>query len=201
LGQEVYNPLWEAVLEAEFPVNIHILSSNYDTHALLDAAWPSLEQRAVKPVNSVQMELSNSRFISNIVVSDVLLRYPELKFVSVESGVGWIPYVLERVDYEYRERIEGLEEPPRPSAMEMFRRNVFACFWFETAGPKLLLDYLGVDNVMWESDFPHPTCLYPSPLERTAEVLKDLPADHIRKIMQDNAMKLYRLTPPERLSC
>jgi uncharacterized protein len=196
LGDEVYNPLWEAVIEAQFPVNIHILSTNYDAHALLDAAWPSLEKRAIKPVNSVQMELSNSRFISNIVVSDVLLRYPELRFVSVESGIGWIPYVLERVDYEYRERFEGIGEPERPPALEMFRRHIYACFWFESAGPKHLLDYLGVDNVMWESDFPHPTCLYPSPLERSAEVLGDLPADTLRKIMQDNAAQLYRVELP-----
>ena len=196
LGQPDWNPLWEAVIEAELPVNIHILSTNYDAHAEASAAWPSLEKRAVKPVNSVQMELSNSRFISNIVVSDLLLNYPELKFVSVESGLGWVPYVLERIDFEYRETFKGIGEPTRPSAFEMFRRNVFCTFWFESGGPKLLLDYLGVDNVMWESDFPHPTCLYPSPIERTVEALRDLPHDSIRKIMQDNAVKLYKLDLP-----
>jgi uncharacterized protein len=196
LGQPDWDPLWEVVTGYDLPVNIHILSTNYDAHALTDAAWPSLEQRAVKPVNSVQMELSNSRFISNIVVSDVLLKWPTIKFVSVESGVGWIPYVLERVDYEYREKLPGLEVPERPSAFEMFRRHIYACFWFETAGPLYLLDYLGVDNVMWESDFPHPTALYPSSVERTVEVMKGLSPATIRKVMQDNAVNLYKLDVP-----
>ena len=196
LGQPDWNPLWEAVIEADLPVNIHILSTNYDHHAEASAAWPSLEARAIKPVNSVQMELSNSRFVSNIVVSDLLINYPELKFVSVESGLGWVPYVLERVDYEYRETFKGIGVPDRPTALEMFRRNVFCTFWFEFAGPNYLLDYLGVDNVMWESDFPHPTCLYPSPVERTAAAIGDLPAESIRKIMQDNAVKLYKLDLP-----
>jgi uncharacterized protein len=196
LGESHWNPLWEALVEADLPVNIHILSSNYDARALATAAWPSLETRAKKPVNCVQMELSNSTFISNILLSDLLVNYPQLKFVSVESGVGWIPYVLERIDYEYFESFEGVALPDRPSAREMFRNNVYCTFWFEYAGPTFLLDYLGVDNVMWSSDFPHPTCLYPSPIERTAESLKHLPAESVRRIMQDNAVELYKLDLP-----
>src|SRR5262249_59017344 len=103
-------------------INIHVGAANsaVDHHA---TAWPSLEPRALKPVNSVQMELANSRFISNLVVSDVLTKWPKLRWVSVESGIGWIPYVLERVDYEYREEFPDLPVPDRPSAREMFRRN------------------------------------------------------------------------------
>jgi predicted TIM-barrel fold metal-dependent hydrolase len=73
----------------------------------------------------------------------------------------------------------------------MFRRNIYACFWFEEAGPLRLLDDLGADNVMWESDFPHPTCLYPDPVTRTLEVLRDVDPAVVRKVMQDNAARLY----------
>jgi predicted TIM-barrel fold metal-dependent hydrolase len=142
------------------------------------------------------MELANSRFISNLVVSDVLLKWPKLKWVSVESGIGWIPYVLERVDYEYREEFPDLPVPDRPSAREMFRRHIYGCFWFEYAGPHYLVEYLGADNVMWETDFPHPTCLHPSPVERSAEILGDLDPVILRKIMQDNAVGLYKLPLP-----
>jgi predicted TIM-barrel fold metal-dependent hydrolase len=197
LGQPDWNPLWEALVDAELPVGIHISSSNYGTHTEVVSAWPSLEPRAVKPVNSLQMELSNSKFISNIVMSDLLLNYPQLKFVSVESGLGWLPYVLERVDYEYREEFEGLEAPTRPTALEMFRRNLYCTFWFEYAGPTFLLDYIGADTALWSSDFPHPTCVFPSPLERSAEALRDVPPESIRKIMQDNAVKLYKLDLPK----
>ncbi len=144
------------------------------------------------------MELANSRFISNLVVSDVLVRWPKLRWVSVESGIGWIPYVLERVDYEYREEFPkaGLGAPERPPAHEMFRRNIYACFWFEEAGPLRLMDDLGVDNILWESDFPHPTCLYPSPVERTLDVMRDVDPTIIRKVMQDNAARLYGIPLP-----
>lgn len=196
LGQPDWDPLYEAVTDLELPINIHVLTSNYMALTLANVAWKSLERRAVKPVNSVQMELSNSAFITNLVVSDVLLKWPKLKWVSVESGLGWLPYVLERVDYEYREEFPGLPEPERPDAFEMFRRNIYAMFWFEQAGPRFLLDYLGTDNIMWESDFPHPTSLYPSPVERTAELLKDQDPATIRKIMQDNAANLYKIELP-----
>jgi predicted TIM-barrel fold metal-dependent hydrolase len=145
----------------------------------------------------VALELDNSRFIANLVLSDVPLKWPDLKWVSVESGIGWIPYVLERIDYEYREDLPGRKPPDRPSALETFRSNIYGCFWFEHAGPVLLLDYLGADNVLWETDFPHPTSLYPSPVERTAEALRDVDRDSVRKVMQDNACRLYRLEPPE----
>jgi predicted TIM-barrel fold metal-dependent hydrolase len=144
----------------------------------------------------VQIELNNSKFISNLCVSDVILRYPNLKWVSVESGMGWIPYVLERIDYEYRETFPDLPPVTKPSALEMFRRGIYGTFWFEHAGPHRLLDYLGADNIMWETDFPHPTCLYPSPVERSAKALAGVDPTSIRKIMQDNAAKLYNIPLP-----
>ncbi|ONH27986.1 amidohydrolase family protein [Pseudofrankia asymbiotica] len=193
LGQPDWEPLYEALTDLGLPINIHVGSTNTTSEDNFKTAWPSLEKRAIKPVNSVQMELNNSKFISNLVVSDVLLKYPDLKWVSVESGIGWIPYVLERIDYEYREQFPGDPEPTRPPAFEMFRKSIYGTFWFEHAGPTMLLDYLGADNVMWETDFPHPTCLYPSPVERSAVAMKDVDPASVRKIMQDNAVKLYNL--------
>jgi predicted TIM-barrel fold metal-dependent hydrolase len=195
LGQRVWDPFYEAVTDLKFPINIHVGSTPVagEGAKLHSAAWPSLSKRAHKPVNSIQIELANSRFLSNLVVSDVLHRWPEVKWVSVESGIGWIPYVLERVDYEYLEDYVDNPAPDAPSALEMFRRNIYGCFWFETAGPTLLLDYIGADNVMWETDFPHPTCLHPEAVRRSAEALSKVGPENLRKIMQDNAAKLYNI--------
>lgn len=195
LGQRVWDPFYEAVTDLKFPINIHVGSTPVagEGAKLRSAAWPSLPKRAHKPVNSIQIELANSRFLSNLVVSDVLHRWPEVKWVSVESGIGWIPYVLERVDYEYLEDYVDNPAPDAPSALEMFRRNIYGCFWFETAGPTLLLDYIGADNVMWETDFPHPTCLHPEAVRRSAEALSKVGPENVRKIMQDNAAKLYNI--------
>jgi uncharacterized protein len=192
LGTEHWRPLYEVLEDLELPINIHIGARNWKGEQG-GAAWPSLPERAAKPVRSIQTELSNSRFISNLCASDVLIKFPKLNWVSVESGIGWIPYVLERIDYEYREEFPGGEEPELPPAKEMFQKGIFGTFWFEDAGPLALLDRIGADNVLWETDFPHPTSLFPSPVERSEEKLKDLAPDVIRKIMQDNAAKLYKI--------
>lgn len=193
LGQPDWDPLYEVLSDLELPIDIHIGSRNYSDHPAFGAAWPSLPERAAKPVRSVQTELSNSRFIANMVSSDLLIRWPKLNWVSVESGIGWIPYVLERVDYEYREEFVGVDAPALPPAKEMFQKGVYGTFWFESAGPLDLLDHMGADNIMWETDFPHPTSLYPSPVERSEEKLASLKPDVIRKIMQDNAARLYKI--------
>jgi predicted TIM-barrel fold metal-dependent hydrolase len=192
LGRAHWDPLYEVLSDLELPINIHIGARNFKGDQG-GAAWPSLSERAAKPIRSIQTELSNSRFISNICCSDVLIRWPKLNWVSVESGIGWIPYVLERVDYEYREEFVGVEAPELPPALELFQKGVYGTFWFEEAGPLDLIDRIGADNILWETDFPHPTSLYPSPVERSEEKLKDLSPDVIRKIMQDNAAKLYKI--------
>ncbi|MCU1486532.1 MAG: hypothetical protein JWN67_3278 [Actinomycetia bacterium] len=192
LGTEHWSPLYEALSDLELPINIHIGARNWKGEQG-GAAWPSLPERAAKPVRSIQTELSNSRFISNLCASDLLIRFPKLNWVSVESGIGWIPYVLERIDYEYREEFPGGDAPELPPAKELFQRGIYGTFWFEDAGPLALLDRIGADNVLWETDFPHPTSLYPSPVERSEEKLKDLDPAVIRKIVQDNAARLYKI--------
>lgn len=195
LGQPEWDPFYEAITDLQLPINIHVGAQAVAGHManFMQTAWPSLADRACKPVNSVQVELANSRFVSNLVMSDVPLRWPELKWVSVESGIGWIPYVLERVDYEFFEDFPSDPPPDRPSAFEIFRQCIYGTFWFEEAGPTLLLDYLGADNVMWETDFPHPTCLHPEAVRRSAEALKGVGPDNLRKIVQDNAAQLYHI--------
>ncbi len=89
------------------------------------------------------------------------MRYPDIKFVSVESGIGWIPFALETIDYQFMGNRVTEERPEfemLPS--EYFKRNVYACYWYEETAPRRLLDKVGVDNIMFETDFPHPSCLY-----------------------------------------
>ena len=78
---------------------------------------------------------------------------------------------------------------------EYFRSNLYATFWFEQNRNKLpaLIEAVGEDNILFETDFPHPTCMYPSPLETVAEKMTTLPEATRRKIMGENARTLYRL--------
>jgi predicted TIM-barrel fold metal-dependent hydrolase len=115
--------------------------------------------------------------------------------VSVESGVGWIPFILEALDYEMAENApaELAELGKMPS--EYFGSNMFATFWFEKGRNNLaqLIDSVGEDSILFETDFPHPTCLYPSPLETVRDKMATLPEGTQRKIYGENARKLYRI--------
>jgi predicted TIM-barrel fold metal-dependent hydrolase len=163
--------------------------------AFYKGVWPSLDHYRAHVVGAVQIEMHNGRILSNLLTSDLLERYPNTKWVSVESGIGWIPYVLERLDYQL------LDNPPRegdaafnqPSATELFHRQVYACFWFEDSGPRYLLEKIGFDNVLFETDFPHGACLYPNPIQHALDVLAPWGPEVQRKVLQDNAAKLYKL--------
>jgi predicted TIM-barrel fold metal-dependent hydrolase len=148
-------------------------------------------------IGSTMMYIANARIIANFIYSGLLDRNPALKIVSVESGIGWIPFLLNALDYQADENnITNLEMKPS----EYFKRQIFACFWFEE-GKALLEDVerLGVDNCMYETDFPHPTCLYPQPLNRIAKTFSDANVDREirRKLLGGNAAKLYNIDLPQ----
>ena len=84
-----------------------------------------------------------------------------------------------------------LQKPPS----EYFKSNLYATFWFENNRNKLpdLIEAVGEDSILFETDFPHPTCLYPKPLESVAKKMATLPLETQRKIYGENARKLYRL--------
>ena len=141
----------------------------------------------------------NYRHVVDLLVSGILPRFPELQFVSAESGIGWLPYTLESLDYHFR-KAEVMEKNPLFDLLpsEYFRRQVYASYWFEQMAPRLLLDEIGVDRIMFETDFPHPTCLGPEdiPAVLGGELGKQ-PESVQRAILTDNAAKLYGVQVPE----
>jgi predicted TIM-barrel fold metal-dependent hydrolase len=112
-----------------------------------------------------------------------------LKFVSVESGVGWVPFMMQALDYQLKEIAEGKSFRLKPS--EYFKRNFYACFWFEADDVAYTLRRVGIDNCLFETDFPHPTGLYP--IARVEERLAGLDAGEREKVLSLNAAKLYRI--------
>jgi predicted TIM-barrel fold metal-dependent hydrolase len=76
---------------------------------------------------------------------------------------------------------------------EYFKRQIYATTWFEKTNLPQLVAAVGEDNIMFETDFPHPTCLYPDPLGAAAENMRDLGATTRDKILGGNAQRLYRL--------
>jgi predicted TIM-barrel fold metal-dependent hydrolase len=186
-----WDPLWQACTDLHLPINLHVGASEFGMEAFMSGAWPSLAYHRRHVVGSVLIEIHNARILANLLTSDLLVRFPETRWVSVESGIGWIPYVIERLEYQLRDTTPDGRGFDQPFPSELFRRQVYACFWFEDIGPRRLLDTIGFDNVMFETDFPHPTCLYPGAVEHAMEVLEPWGEEVQRKVMQDNAANLY----------
>ncbi|MBV9659647.1 MAG: amidohydrolase [Acidimicrobiales bacterium] len=189
-----WHPLWELCTDLDIPVNFHVGATEFGAEAFNRGVWPSHDAYRRIIVGSCLLELHNARVLANLLASDLPDRYPSLRWVVVESGMGWVPYVIERLEYQILETEPDdpelrLPTPPR----EAFHRQVYTTFWFENAGPELLLETVGFDNVMFETDFPHPTCLYPNPVEHAMKVLEPWGTDVQRKVLQDNAVRVYNL--------
>jgi predicted TIM-barrel fold metal-dependent hydrolase len=196
LGEDAWNPLWEVCSDLALPVNFHIGASETTLTWYGTSPWPSMGADQKLAIGSAMMYLTNARVMANLIFSGVLERFPALKFVSVESGIGWIPFVLESLDHQLLETAPGSMDYLTMMPSEYFRRQVYGCFWFERLAPSRLIEQVGVDNVLFETDFPHPTCLYPDSAEHLASVLGDVSPEVRRKVLQDNAASLYRIPIP-----
>ncbi len=130
-----------------------------------------------------------SDVLLSMIFSGVMDRHPTLKVIIGEAGIGWIPYVLNRMDAEWEEQFKELDLKMRPS--EYWRRQCYATYQTDPIGTKLV-DDIGEDNIMWASDFPHPDGIWPDSQEYIQRELGHLPAATQRKIVCDNAAKLYR---------
>jgi predicted TIM-barrel fold metal-dependent hydrolase len=197
LGDPHWNPLWEVAVELDLPISFHIGSGNMED-GLQREKMAAYGRLATFTELSVNVFLRNGMQLNDLLMSGVLARYPQIKFVSVESGIGWIPFVLEAMDYQFRDNRVPEERPEfdrLPS--EYFARNVYACYWFEQTAPRRLIDKVGVDNILFETDFPHPTSLYGDEVhERITGGLSDCEESVRRKILWENAQKLYKVEGP-----
>jgi predicted TIM-barrel fold metal-dependent hydrolase len=195
LANRSWDPFWEACAGLELPVHFHIGASQTAMTFFGQYPWESHAENTKLAIGGTLLFIGNARIVVNTILSGMFDRHPSLKVVSVESGVGWIPFILEALDYEMAENA-----PPELAAMgkmpsEYFRSNLFATFWFENNRNKLpdLIDAVGEDCILFETDFPHPTCLYPNPLQSVEKKMETLPPETRRKIFGENARKLYRL--------
>jgi predicted TIM-barrel fold metal-dependent hydrolase len=193
LASHDWDPVWEACSSLSLPVHFHIGASLTTMNYFGTYPWPSHDDDTKLAIGGTLLFIGNARVVVNIICSGVLERFPELKIVSVESGSGWIPFILEALDYEMAENAPRLKAALSLSPSEYFKRQIYATTWFERTNLASMVASVGEDNIMFETDFPHPTCLYPDPLKTAAENMRDLTPAVQRKILGENAAKLYHL--------
>jgi predicted TIM-barrel fold metal-dependent hydrolase len=199
LTDPYWDPMWAAAQDLSLSINFHIGSGD---RSEVDGPVESIGPHAKFASMTVKFMLGNIKGIADVIHAGICHRFPDLKFVSVESGVGWVPYALEAMDWNWRNCGVGQEHPKYgllPS--EYFKRQMYACFWHETTTLRSALDMLGPDCILYETDFPHPTCMAPgpatyaqAPLDYLRENLADLPEETLRKILHENAAALYKVS-------
>ena len=195
LADPAWDPFWSTCEENQLPVHFHIGASITGMTFYGQYFWPSQTEGTKLAIGGSLLFIGNARVVTNLILAGIFDRHPDLRCVSVESGVGWIPFILETLDYEMYENAPADLAKLKKQPSEYFRSNLYATFWFERNGDKLqqLVDAVGEDSILFETDFPHPTCLYPNPLETVAEKMATLTETARLKILGENARALYRL--------
>jgi len=195
LANRDWDPFWEVCAELRLPVHFHIGASVTGMTFYGKYPWDSHPMNTKLAIGGTLLFIGNARVVTNVILSGVFDRHPALKMVSVESGVGWIPFILETLDYEMAENAPRELAAMGKKPSEYFRSNLYATFWFENNRNKLpdLIEAVGEDNILFETDFPHPTCLYPDPLRSVEAKMETLSPEARRKIFGENARALYRL--------
>ncbi|MBM3947602.1 MAG: amidohydrolase, partial [SAR202 cluster bacterium] len=177
-----YEPFWAAAEEIGIPISLHAVT------AARRRRMQSQEFMVFYPSAVVDIQYS----LSHIIVSGVLERHPRLKLVSVENDIGWVGTYLARIDHAYERHRHwtgsGKRLPARPS--EYFRRGVSLTFQFDKPGVETR-HHVGVDNIMWASDYPHSDTTWPRSREFIQWQFGDLPEVERHKIICGNAAKLY----------
>jgi predicted TIM-barrel fold metal-dependent hydrolase len=185
---EHYNSFWAAAQELDAPVSLHILTGHgYNKN--------KERRKGVEhyrgSVNLKLLDIANALF--ELMFYGVLERYPRLKIVTVENEVGWIPFMLQQWDYYYR-RFRGVNPPPmKRDPSEIFKSQIYACFFNDAVAGHSMEWWSGVDNCMWSNDFPHPNSTWPNSRKVIERDLGHLPEERRAKLLYANVARLYNM--------
>jgi predicted TIM-barrel fold metal-dependent hydrolase len=180
-----WDRLWSVAEQAGVPISFHIGHGTSQVH-VAPGSW---ELAAFATVGPMQLDEP----LAMMVFSGALERHPGLRLVLAESGIGWLPYFVRRMDHEAEKHVVGktLDYRLNGKPSEIFRAQVYATFEEEPLGPSLL-PLLGADNFMWASDYPHPDSTFPHSRQAIDEAFAGLDAGFVEKVTATNCARLYR---------
>ena len=178
---EIWEPFWTAVEEYDMPVNIHILTGQNG---------PQVSRRNPL-VDGVVLPVPAFRAIAEMITGGVLERHPNLKIISVENDIGWIPNYLKRMEW-YSYRFKPLYPQMKLSASDYWKRQVYATFQDDLPGIRCR-DMIGVTQLMWGSDYPHFDSTFPDSKGAIARNLEGVPEEEMELILGGNMRRVYNL--------
>ncbi len=185
----IYQPLWAMACDLDMPLSMHVATGRQQL-----SVDPS--QESTRRVTEAAFYLQDHfvrKSIGEMIFGGVFERHPTLRIGSIEHEVSWAPFFLFQMDYCYTDRpLRGdwirFKNDALPSSF--FHQNCFVSFQEDTVGLRVR-DVVGVENLLWGSDYPHTESTFPRSREITAEVLKDVPESEQALILRDNTARLY----------
>ena len=184
-----YEPLWAAAQDLEMPLSLHIGTNRPSP------GQPHVASEDIGPAFYFNVDHWVRMSLGQIIFSGVFDRYPKLHIGSIEHELSWVPHFLDRMDYTYTQRIRQdwwytFKEDMLPS--DYFHRNVFISFQEDGLGISLR-QIIGVDNLLWGSDYPHFESTFPRSREIIEEILTECTEEEKAKIVGENAARIYQL--------
>jgi predicted TIM-barrel fold metal-dependent hydrolase len=182
-------PLWDICEQLGIPIHFHG-SANIGVGDTAKV-WKGYSTRQQHSASTSTSAVTPAQIVPQLIFTGVTERFPHLKVVFAEAGIGGLNYLISTCDHEWETHhlwTEGLTT--RPS--DIVHRQMYVNFWFEAEGIKLRHD-IGIDNIMWESDFPHVAAYYPNSWKSVERVLDGVPSDERRKLLYENALRVYQI--------
>ncbi len=180
----IYDPFWAEAQESSIPISLHAI-----TGMGLESRLP-IKEPIDRYVRSTVLSHEVQRTLTVLIFSGVLERFPNLKFVSAENEVGWLGFLLQKLDQAQDEYRYLYPTPLKLKATEYFRRQVYATFIDDAMGVASR-HFIGVDNIMWSSDYPHTVSTWPNSRQVVERDFRGVPEDEKEKIVRSNAAMLY----------
>ena len=180
-----WEPLWQAMDEVDLPLHFHTFPTLPPS---VRAKLTGITRRAATFTSVAGFQMNLVNIVAAVIGSAVLERYPRLRISFGESGIGWLPYALDRMDFEWEDRFTDLGLKMKPS--DYWRRQCKATFQFDRIGTKLI-DDIGVETLMWGSDYPHGDGVWPETSKYIEEQFGHLPPEVTHKITCENAGRFY----------
>jgi predicted TIM-barrel fold metal-dependent hydrolase len=191
-----YEPFWAAAEDLGMPLSLHTATRR---EGKIRGAGPkTLRDATSRSTKAFYPAMS----LCDMIFSGVFERHPRLMLAIVEFELSWVPNILAAMDYTYRERVEEaihrFKGDVRPS--DFFHRNVVLSFQEDAIGIRLR-DVIGVDSMMWGSDYPHSESTFPQSRKILSEILAGVPEHEQAKIVGGNTARVYgfdvaKLTAP-----
>jgi predicted TIM-barrel fold metal-dependent hydrolase len=179
-----WDPVWATTQDLGIPV---CWEAGAGPRFMLDI-YPGYDSPTRNAFDSVRRPISNAVAAASFLLGGIAERFPRLKVVFSSSSVDWIVFQLENSDWEWRQSQLVKENVPTPS--EVFHRQCFVTTWFDKAGLKHR-DFIGVDRILWQSEFPLSTSTYPDSAQAIERNFEGMPKDDRDKIVCGNAAALY----------